>query len=547
MGKKERILKVFFSAPTDLSEEKRIFCEIIRKINNIKAKKLNSKFVIVSIDQEQCKFSSQTGEEVSSVISECDLFIFGLWKSWNLCEGKTLSPVEKHYQHAKLWLEERGKPFIASYFRCLPENMMADPGNQLRKILDFRTNIESSKKLLYFNYDTPVEFSNFLYEFLCNYLEGKGYSDSLNEESTRKRVVIPDDIVQKINAISKEYENIQNPEQKELNKLAVQYALDAFSCIRDYKFTLAQECFIKSLGIVENPYILNAYGIMLTQLGCYVLAEEKFNRILEISGNYGEDLLLKSYAYNNLGNLYDALDDMNEAYKMYSKALEIDLRLNRVDGIVSNYNNLGIIHRKQNEFSKAERMYKKALDANLFPEHTQAMASTFGNLGNIYLLQNKFDKAEQMYKKALDIDMELWCKDEIVADCFNLGNVYTKRGDFLNAEQMYDKSMELSRENWIKKEIASSYCYLASRYAGEGNLDKSECLYTKALDISRKLESSKGMASIYLNLGILYEYRGNIGKTKELWYKSEEYFIQSGNEKEAKKIRTWIRDLQTDE
>ncbi len=547
MKKKERIIKIFHTVSSDLNDEKDIASEIVKKINKDRAKSLHSKFEITfsSIDEELPAGDQNT--QINKMIQECDIFIFGLWKKWNLYAWKILSPFEEEFEIARNKFQVQGKPLVICYFKEIPDDMICDPGEQLKKVLEFRTNIESSKKVLYYNYEKVTQFSSMLYEFLWEYLDNKSYDDILNEENAKRLIDIPDEIIQKINLFHKKYMETEFTGKGELSKTSMEFAMDAFRCIKEYKFTLAQECFIKSLEMEENPYVLDAYGLMLIQLDYFFKAEEKFNRLLQISNSYEDGMLLKSYAYNNLGNMYEVLEDLDNASKMYKKALDIDLQLKRKEGIISNYNNLGIIYRKQNEFDKAEAMYKKALDADLHTESTQATASAYGNLGNIYLLKDELDKAETMYKKALDIDMNLWCKEEIVTDCFNLGNVYTKRGDFLNAEEMYDKSLELSSENWIKKEIASNYCYLARRYGTDGNLDRSESLYNKALGLSRELGSKKGMASIYLNLGILYEHKGDFGKTKEFWIKSEEYYNQMGNEKEVNKLRTWIRDLDINE
>jgi len=66
-----------------------------------------------------------------------------LWKRWGTPTGEHSSGFAEEYKFAKS-LNERtnGKPIIWLYFRAVPDDMLADPGRQLKNVLRFRKTIE---------------------------------------------------------------------------------------------------------------------------------------------------------------------------------------------------------------------------------------------------------------------------------------------------------------------------------------------------------------------------------------------------------------------
>jgi len=66
-------------------------------------------------------------------------------------------------------------------------------------------------------------------------------------------------------------------------------------------------------------------------------------------------------------------------------------------------NNLGNLYSDQGRLNEAEKMYERALsgyEKALGPEHTSTL-DTVNNLGTLYTRQGKLDEAERMYQRAL--------------------------------------------------------------------------------------------------------------------------------------------------
>ncbi len=65
--------------------------------------------------------------------------------------------------------------------------------------------------------------------------------------------------------------------------------------------------------------------------------------------------------YGNLGNVLKVRGDLDGAEQMYRKALEIDERLGRLEGLANHYGNLGNVLQVRGDLDGAEQMYRKRL------------------------------------------------------------------------------------------------------------------------------------------------------------------------------------------
>ena len=63
-----------------------------------------------------------------------------------------------------------------------------------------------------------------------------------------------------------------------------------------------------------------------------------------------------------MGVIYAKRGDLEKAEQMYKKALEIDEKLGRREGIAIRYKNLGLIQQTRGDLSEARVYMKKALE-----------------------------------------------------------------------------------------------------------------------------------------------------------------------------------------
>jgi len=116
-----------------------------------------------------------------------------------------------------------------------------------------------------------------------------------------------------------------------------------------------------------------------------------------------------------------ALRSLDRAEEMRQKALAINEKLGRQEGMASAYGNLGLIYRTCGDFDRAEEMHKEALAINDKLGRQEGMARQYGNLGVVYQTRGNLDRAEEMYKKALAINEKLGRQEGIAIQYVNLG------------------------------------------------------------------------------------------------------------------------------
>ena len=200
--------------------------------------------------------------------------------------------------------------------------------------------------------------------------------------------------------------------------------------------------------------------------------------------------------YGNLGLIYRMRGELDRAEAMHKKALAIDEKLGRQDGMANEYGNLGLLYQMRGELDRAEAMYKKALAIDEKLGRQEGMADQYGNLGGLYQMRGELDRAEAMHKKALAIDEKLGRQEGMADQYGNLGIASNEtRGDLDRAEEMHKKGARDRREarppgghgQPVRQPRASST-------GSRGELHRAEEMHKKALAINEKLGRQEGMA-----------------------------------------------------
>ena len=138
---------------------------------------------------------------------------------------------------------------------------------------------------------------------------------------------------------------------------------------------------------------------------------------------------------NNLGRVFDATANYQQAMKYYQKAGDL--------GDAFGYHNMGILYDNgqgvQQNFHEAFKSYKKACDLNFAP--------ACANIGNLYQqgqgVRQDFVNARKYFEKA--------CNANKAMACNNLGVLYANgqgvKQNLSTAKQYYGKACDLGSQN----------------------------------------------------------------------------------------------------
>jgi tetratricopeptide (TPR) repeat protein len=141
------------------------------------------------------------------------------------------------------------------------------------------------------------------------------------------------------------------------------------------------------------------------------------------------------------------INETQQNYDDESGSIKIKLAKQRVivlDAVMW----LGNLYRDQGKLDEAEKMYQRALEGKekaLGPEHTSTL-ETVGNLGILYQNQGKLDEAEKMYQRALEgQEKALGANVERFIPALNtiwgLASLFERQADSAKARILYSKAL----------------------------------------------------------------------------------------------------------
>lgn len=168
---KRNVLTVFLASPSDLKEERRLAEGAVERLNSIMGKELGWQVELVGWEGLLAGHGRPQGL-INKHLASCDLFVGVLWKRWGEPTGKYSSGFEEEFRFASDRRTETGKPEIWLFFKAVNEDVAADPGQQLTRVLQFKDDITRRKELLFKEFTDPEQWGKLIYDDLIRFLLG---------------------------------------------------------------------------------------------------------------------------------------------------------------------------------------------------------------------------------------------------------------------------------------------------------------------------------------------------------------------------------------
>jgi tetratricopeptide (TPR) repeat protein len=215
--------------------------------------------------------------------------------------------------------------------------------------------------------------------------------------------------------------------------------------------------------------------------------------------------------------------------------------------------NLGYLYADQGKLDEAEKMYQRALQGRekaWGPEHTSTL-DTVNNLGILYVDLGRLDEAEKMYQRALQGYEKAWGPEHIstLDTVNNLGNLYVDLGRLDEAEKMYQRALQGYEKAWGPEHTSTldTVNNLGILYVDLGRLDEAEKMYQRALQGYEKAWGPEHTSTLDTvnNLGILYVDLGRLDEAEKMFQRAlQGYKKRPGPEhQDCHLLRGAIRDL----
>lgn len=529
----KKIIKVFIASPSDLVEERRVFRDSIKLLNIGFGDGAGVEFE--PLGWEDCLAS--TGRRSQSVINHdidsCDVFILTLYRRWGQLAPDAhpySSYTEEEFHRALDRWRNTKSPEIFVFFKRVDTASEADPGEQLRKVMDFRRQLEDSREVLYHYYDSSESFKDEVDRHLRAYAKGE-----LADVKLSAAIVMPLCVLQEVEKAkllalqmtraAKKANDYAREAYLRLEATQLQLAEDAALLAKEGKLEFARENFSRLMSDSVNIRILYLCYEFFERTGDHDSAGKVLEKWFEICGEDACNAATAAALYN-LGILCSARGDIDRAEEIYLKALAIDERINRKSGMATAYGNLGGLYIERDQLDKAEEMLKKSLKLHREIANKEGEAINLGNLAVLYNKQGDFCGAEAALQSCVEINTLLKNNEGLARDYGNLGGIYARRGQLEQAEEMTRLSLAMSETIGRKSIMANGYANLGYVFDKKGDVAMALVMFKKALDLFELLESKVDIATCSRDLGELYKKVGERKSAEESYRKSLEVFLE---------------------
>ena len=183
MSSTRKILRAFLASPGDLQEERKAVDGVITEFNKSWADALGYQIELLGWEDTVAGFG-RPQHLINPEVDRCDLFIGLMWKRWGTPpdkDGEFSSGFEEEFKRAMDRREHSKSPEIALFFRKISDESMGDPGDNLKKVLEFRKRIMTEKTLLFREFSTIPEIETLVRRKVTEYVNGVRAKDTTSE------------------------------------------------------------------------------------------------------------------------------------------------------------------------------------------------------------------------------------------------------------------------------------------------------------------------------------------------------------------------------
>ena len=294
---------------------------------------------------------------------------------------------------------------------------------------------------------------------------------------------------------------------------------------KDYQPTqnLAIAYFQKAIALRRELKLRNGLDPVLANLGSLYEAQGEYEQakqlysealdILQEQGNYADAIA----RLNDLAGIHHVQGHYEQAIELYNQSLEIyeDGKDTDIATYASTINLLAATYHAQEKYAEAEKKYLEALDIrrNLkgLGESNRDVAITLNNLGLLYADQRRPDQAKSHYEQALLIQKSLFGETnlDIATTLNNLALLFYSQHNLPEAEKSLEATLKIRQKLLGKNhpDVAGSLNNLAGIYKAQGRFAEALPLYEQALKIA--------IISLGEDNPVTQRFRENIDKLTE--------------------------------
>jgi two-component system, NarL family, sensor histidine kinase UhpB len=296
-----------------------------------------------------------------------------------------------------------------------------------------------------------------------------------------------------------------------------------------------------ALNVKDSILIISAKnreGLYLMERGKNKEAENIFKNLLAVSNNFPT----KTAEINsNLGSVFLATGDKEQASKYFFKALELYENQHNLLGIGETYSNIASVHYLLGKADKAIEYQKKGIEIREIAKDNAGLVLANNNLGQLYLLKGNTIQSLIHAKKSVAYAEELNNPKLLGTAYAGMTTYYSFTGKFSDALLWQTKAMKLYEENDDKQQLSRLYVAAANLANAMKDSLLAVSYFDKALAVSKALANKENIGNVYEKMSNFYSFRKDHKQALKL-YKT---FIMYKDSISAKSNDVKIEEIKT--
>lgn len=296
MPSTRKVLRAFLASPGDLQDERQAIRDVVVEFNESWADELGYQVELLGWEETVAGYG-RPQHLINQEVDRCDLFIGMIWKRWGTPpsgSGEFTSGFHEEFRRSLIRRERSGNPEISLFFKTISEEFMMDPGDDLKRVLEFKKQIISEKKILFQPFSNVRNIERLVRKCVTKYVNGIRATDVSSESNETKAV--------RVKSESKGSEDQdQNPETSPLS-------IEGFSFLSDLVDRIGHEKAMEDLSafdVARFRLIANSiskHGNEELNLGVHDINIMFSARPEDVKLGDRENILLARLGFQHFGN-----------------------------------------------------------------------------------------------------------------------------------------------------------------------------------------------------------------------------------------------------
>lgn len=271
------------------------------------------------------------------------------------------------------------------------------------------------------------------------------------------------------------------------------YSMLAFANLQINNLEDADKFYEKSIELQLNIGVLEDWTAVLAKLG-------KFQKLIDITNKYKDDLIFNSGIENNIALAYINLGNKEKALKILEKATKDDKNNSKLNFLI------GTLYLEEKSYARSQ---KYLLLANKDDSSNPFILKT---LGDLYFEQNDYSEALKYYNQSLKVNSSI----KIAKKSFIEGLNLKKEDKF---QEALNKFFEAYKEDKSLIESLNEIAKIAFEFED----------YDKSIEFfSKYIEKDDKNPDVWLNLHKVYSEKGK-GFFKKNWKEKAKEALEKYN------------------